>query len=121
MKSKIKQARFLRKNQTTAEKIIWRRLRSRQLAGYKFRRQHNLGRFIVDFYCDEIKLIIEIDGDVHAYAEREKYDRQRQKSLESEGLEIIRYTNYEVYDNLDGVLEDILRKCEKLKKDRFKS
>ena len=115
MKAKINQAKALRKNQTTAEKIIWRRLRNRQLANFKFRRQHNIGRFIVDFYCDENKLIIEIDGDVHAYVEREKYDEEREKILESEGFKIVRYTNYEVYNNLDGVLEDILRKCEKLK------
>ena len=115
MKLKINQARALRKNQTTAEKIIWQKLRSRQLAGFKFRRQHNIGRFIVDFYCDEIKLIIEIDGDVHAYKQREKYDKERQKILESKGSKIARYTNYEVFNNLDGVLEDILRKCEELK------
>ena len=115
MNLKINQARALRKNQTTAEKIIWQKLRSRQLAGFKFRRQHNIGRFIVDFYCDEIKLIIEIDGDVHAYKQREKYDKERQKILESKGFKIARYTNYEVFNNLNGVLEDILRKCEELK------
>lgn len=115
MKLKINQARALRKNQTTAEKIIWQKLRSRQLAGFKFRRQHNIGKFIVDFYCDEIKLIIEIDGDVHAYKQRENHDKERQKILESKGFEIARYTNYEVFNNLNGVLDDILRKCENLK------
>ncbi len=115
MNLKIKQARTLRKNQTNAEKIIWRKIRSRQLAGFKFRRQHNIDRFIVDFYCDEIRLIIEIDGDVHAYEQRINYDKQRQKILESKEFKIARYTNYEVFNNLNGVLEDILRKCEELK------
>lgn len=80
----------------------------------KFRRQHNIKNFIVDFYCDEIKLIIEIDGDVHANEKQENYDKNRQCILESMGFKMTRYTNDEVFNNLEGVLEDILRRCGKL-------
>ena len=110
----LKQRRNLRQSSTSPEKIIWQKLRDRQIGGFKFRRQHNIGKFIVDFYCDEIKLIIEIDGDVHAY--QKEYDKKRQLFLENRGLKIIRYTNYEVRTNLIGVLEDVLVKCEELKK-----
>lgn len=119
MKLKIKQARTLRKNQTTAEKIVWWKLRNRQIGGFKFRRQHNIENFIVDFYCDEIKLIIEIDGDVHGYKQKKIDDKERQNILENKGYKIVRYTNYEVFSNLNGVLEDILIKCEELKKQQF--
>lgn len=110
----LKQRRYLRQNSTNPEKIIWQKLRNRQIGGFKFGRQHNIGKFIVDFYCDEIKLIIEIDGDVHVY--QKEQDKKRQIFLENRGLRIIRYTNYEIRANLMGVLEDILRKCEELKK-----
>jgi very-short-patch-repair endonuclease len=110
----LKQRRYLRQNSTTSEKIIWQKLRNRQVGKFKFKRQYNIGKFIVDFYCDEIKLIIEIDGDVHAY--QKEHDKKRQIFLENRGLKIIRYTNYEVRTNLVGVLEDILRRCEELKK-----
>ena len=110
----LKQRRNLRQNSTVPENIIWQKVRSRQIREFKFRRQHNVGKFIVDFYCDEIKLVIEIDGDVHVY--QKEYDKKRQLLLENRGLRIIRYTNNEVRTNLTGVLEDILRKCEELKK-----
>jgi len=110
----LKQRKYLRQNSTISENIIWQKLRNRQIGGFKFKRQYSIGKFIVDFYCDEIKLIIEIDGDVHAY--QEEQDKKRQIFLENRGLRIVRYTNYEVRDNLTGVLEDILRKCEELKK-----
>ena len=110
----LKQRKNLRQNSTSPERIVWQKLRSRQIGGFKFRRQHNIGKFIVDFYCDEIKLVIEIDGDVHAY--QKEYDKKRQLFLENRGLRIIRYTNNEVRTNLMGVLEDILKKGEELNK-----
>ena len=72
----LKQRRHLRKNSTNPERIIWQRLRSRQIGGFKFRRQHSIDKYIVDFFCLELDLIIEIDGDVHAY--KEEYDKKRQ-------------------------------------------
>ena len=108
----LKYRRHLRKNSTNPERIIWWRLRNRQVGGFKFRRQHSIDKYIVDFFCLELGLIIEIDGDVHAY--KEEYDKKRQTILEEKGFKVARYTNYEVRTNLTGVLEDILRKCEEL-------
>ena len=110
----LKYRRHLRKNSTNPERIIWQRLRNRQIGGFKFRRQCSIGKYIVDFYSSELNLIIEIDGDVHAY--QKENDKTREIFLENRGLKITRYTNYEIRTNLIGVLEDILRKCEELKK-----
>ena len=110
----LKYRRHLRKNSTDPERIIWQRLRSRQIGGFKFRRQHSIGKFIVDFYSSELNLVIEIDGDIHVYKKED--DKKRELFLENRGLKIIRYTNYEVRTNLSGVLEDILREGEELKK-----
>ncbi len=110
----LKYRRHLRKELTSPERIIWQKLRNRRMGDVKFRRQHSIGKFIVDFYCSELNLIVEIDGDVHIY--QRKDDKIREIFLENRGLKIIRYTNYEVRTNLIGVLEDILRKCEELKK-----
>lgn len=112
---KIEKARNLRFNQTLAEKIIWGRLRNRQMCDLKFRRQYNIGNYFVDFYCAEINLIIEIDGDVHGYKERKERDRLREDFLRNKGFKIVRYTNYEIYNNLEEVLEYLFDLCEALK------
>ena len=100
-----KRARELRRELTPIETILWQRLRSRRLAGLKFRRQHPIGRFITDFYCAERKLVIEIDGDTHA--EQGRYDASRTAWLEEHGIKVIRFNNRDVLDNLPGVLEMI--------------
>ena len=105
-------ARELRQNQTPAEQILWRRLRGSQLAGYKFRRQHPIGRFIVDFYCAAARLVVEVDGDVHAEDEQAAYDVARTDCLEAEGYRVLRVTNDDVYRRLDGVMEVILQACD---------
>jgi very-short-patch-repair endonuclease len=115
MNHKIEKARDLRLNQTLAEKIIWGRLRNKQICDLKFRRQYNIGSYFVDFCCIEISLIIEIDGDVHGYEERKERDRFREDFLKNSGFKIVRYTNYEIYNNLDGVLENLFNLCEALK------
>lgn len=99
-------ARELRQPQTPAEQILWRCLRNSQLDGMKFRRQHPIGRFIVDFYCAQTRLVIEIDGDSHA--EQVEYDQMRTNRLESQGYRVIRFTNIDVLKNLDTVLKEIL-------------
>ncbi len=104
-------ARELRQPQTPAEIKLWARLRDRQLAGYKFRRQHPIGRFIVDFYCAEHQLVIEIDGDSHA--EQVEYDQARTQWLNEEGYRVIRFSNREVFNQLEAVLEAILDECVK--------
>jgi very-short-patch-repair endonuclease len=101
--------RELRQPQTPAEQAVWRFLSNRQAGGFKFRRQHPIGRFIVDFYCPEAKLIIEIDGDSHA--DQVDYDQARTEWLESQGCHVIRFTNQEVKENISAVIENILEYC----------
>lgn len=95
--------------QTSAETKLWTILRNRQLDGYKFRRQKPIGRFIVDFFCDDAKLVIEIDGDTHAG--REGYDINRTKWLENEGYQVIRFKNDDILTNLENVAREILKQC----------
>lgn len=101
---------ILRKNMPLAEQLIWHKLRNKQLLGYKFRRQYSIHDFIVDFYCPKIKLAIEIDGESHFDSvQSKKIDMNRQKSIESVGIKIIRFTNHDIYNNLDGVLQEIIK------------
>ncbi len=95
----------------SAEVLLWSKLKGKQLLGYKFRRQYSIDRFIVDFYCPALKLAIEIDGDTHT---REVYDRKRQEFIESFGIQFLRFTNTQVYENLEGVVELIARAAHEL-------
>jgi very-short-patch-repair endonuclease len=104
-------ARELREPLTPAERKLWARLRDRQLDGIKFRCQHPIGRFVVDFYCAACGLVIEIDGDSHA--EQVEYDRARTVWLNEQGYRVIRFFNGDVYERIDAVLEAILAECEK--------
>ena len=105
----VSRARTLRRQATRAEQIIWQRLRARQMNGRKWRRQQPVGPYIVDFICPELKLVVEVDGDVHAG--REAHDAARQAALESTGLKVIRFTNNDVIENLDGVLTVLWSLC----------
>jgi len=100
--------RALRKNMPPAEVILWSKLRGKNVKGYKFRRQYSVGTYIVDFYCAELKLAIEIDGESHFIEGSEDRDRQRQEFIESAGIRFLRFTNTDVYERLDGVLETIV-------------
>lgn len=100
-------ARALRRNQTNAELKLWRDIRRRQLRGNKFRRQHPIGNYIVDFVCLEKKLIIELDGEQHASGRQKTHDESRDAWLETRGYRVIRYWNEEIYSNIDGVLTEI--------------
>ena len=99
----------LRNNLSEAERIIWYRLKNKQIHGYKFRRQYGVGKYVVDFYCPKAQLVIEIDGDSHYNESAAKYDIKRQEYLESLGLRVIRFTNMEVYKSLEGVIEIIMQ------------
>ncbi len=101
----VEKARTLRKISTPAEKILWHHLRARKLKGYKFRRQHPIGPFVVDFYCHSASLIIEIDGLIHHYQKDD--DIKREDLLESLGGRILRFTNQQVCENLQWVLNVI--------------
>lgn len=90
-----------------AEIILWSRLKGSGLNGYKFRRQYSIGNYIVDFYCTQLKLAVEVDGDSHYVDGAEKYDSDRQEFIGLQGVTVLRFTNAEVYGNIEGVLEKI--------------
>ena len=106
----IARARALRRRQTEAERLLWSRLRNRRLNGWKFRRQHPIDRFVVDFVSLDAKLILELDGSGHGM--REVSDQNRTLVLESLGFRVQRYWNAEVQASLEAVLEDILSHLE---------
>lgn len=102
----LHRVRAMRKQATEPEQRLWARLRNRQLGGFKFRRQVWLDAYIADFYCAELRLVIEVDGDGHAA--REAADRQRSQALAREGFRIIRFANADVMTNIEGILEAII-------------
>ena len=102
-------ARGLRQNMTPAESRLWAALKRQQLAGLKFRRQHAVGRFILDFYCAECRLVIELDGDSHS--DQRAYDEVRTRELNKDRLKVLRFDNPDVFEHLDVVLEAILESC----------
>lgn len=102
-------ARLLRNNMTEAEKILWEKLKDRNVFKARFRRQHPIGIFIVDFYCHENKLAVEIDGEIHLKNEVIEYDDGRSHDIEKFGVKILRFTNNEVFTDLNKVIEDILK------------
>ncbi len=100
-------ARVMRKHPTPAEAILWQRLRHRRVGGYHFRRQHPVVRYIVDFYCAEAKLVVEVDGSVHDEPGHDEYDVERQAFLEELGLRVLRFHNCEVLQGIDEVVKVI--------------
>ena len=100
----------LRRNITLSEKILWTSIRNRKLK-YKFRRQYGIGNYIVDFYCPEIKLAIEIDGDSHCFKNAIDYDKNRTKYFNDLGIKVVRYTNNDIKNNLQAVLDDLIKIC----------
>ncbi|MBE9070921.1 endonuclease domain-containing protein [Leptolyngbya cf. ectocarpi LEGE 11479] len=106
----LQRARELRLRQTSAEEILWECLRARRFYGYKFRRQHNIGRFIADFYCHEGGLVIEVDGPIHDL--QSEKDDMRDAWMESVGLQVLRVRNWQVLEGLEGVLVMILERLE---------
>lgn len=105
--------RTLRKNATPQEIMLWVRLRSGQL-GKKFRRQHSVGPYIVDFYCTEKKCVIEIDGSQHFDESAVRYDKQRTRFLESQGCTVLRFSNDEINTNIEGVLLRIAEQIDEI-------
>ncbi len=99
------QARAMRAEPTPEEDLLWERLRSSQVHGVRFRRQHTINRFVVDFYCAKARLIVEVDGPIHDLQRDE--DLQRQEVLENQGFRFLRFTNNDVRQHLDRVVSDI--------------
>ena len=102
-----------RVNSTPAESALWEELRNKKLKGYKFRRQHPVGVFILDFYCHTAKLAIEIDGEYHLEQEQQIYDRARTELLNQAGIQELRFTNQDILTNLPSVLGSIIQILEK--------
>ena len=86
-------ARHLRKVETWAEKLMWRWLRDRRFSGYKFRRQHPVGKYFLDFFCEEAELNIELDGSQHGFPDQRRHDEEREKFLKSLGIKTLRFWN----------------------------
>ena len=97
-------AREMRRASTHAEEVLWQQLRRGALDGYRFRRQHAVGRFILDLYCAERKLVVEVDGKYHDEEEQKIRDEYRTRALEQSGFTVIRFTNEEVLADLASVL-----------------
>jgi cyclase len=102
-------ARKLRMNETEAEKYLWNHLSKKKINGLRFRRQHPVLYFIADFFCPKAKLIIEVDGGVHKLPSQFEYDKNRDKELAAYGLKVLRFTNDEVFNNIEMVIEKIMQ------------
>jgi adenine-specific DNA-methyltransferase len=111
----IARCRELRQNATDAEQLLWKVLRNRQVCNAKFRRQYLFRTYILDFYCPEIKLAIELDGGQHL--EQEGYDRRRTEELNSYGIRMVRFWNHEVLQHLEDVVKEIWKAVEDESKD----
>ncbi len=109
-KTELIKRRLLRNSMPLPEVILWSRLKNKQLGGYKFRKQYSVGRYVVDFYCSALKLAIEIDGDSHFIDSVEEYDRVRQNFIESFSIKFLRFTNLDIMNNLNNVLEQMIQK-----------
>lgn len=103
----FEKAKQLRKNMTPAETVLWMHLKA-GLEGYKFRRQHPIGIYIADFYCHSAKLIIELAGSIHQLAEVQQNDNKREADLLEWGYQVIRFSNEEVFNKINFVLNRIL-------------
>jgi cyclase len=106
-------ARLLRQNMTLAEKELWKHIHNK-LLGHKFRNQHAIYKYVVDFYCHELKLFIEVDGSIHTLTEIALNDKDREYNLLSLGLHIIRFTNDEIFNDIEKVLLELKKKIDEI-------
>ncbi len=103
--SKLKQlSQELRKNMTYAERLLWSKLRMKQVKGFMFSRQKPIGEYIADFYCHKANIVVEVDGGQHFSNESIEYDNIRNEFMESMGIKVLRFTNNEVTENIEGVI-----------------
>ncbi|WP_163516110.1 endonuclease domain-containing protein [Gelidibacter japonicus] len=105
----LERRKELRNNSTSAEATLWKSLQRNQLDGRKFRRQHSIANYIVDFYCSSEKLVIELDSAVHLDFAVGNYDYEREQKLKSLGFKVLRFENKEVFENLESLLNEIKR------------
>jgi very-short-patch-repair endonuclease len=112
---KMEIAKYLRNNMTHSEKLLWDKLKGKQICGLRFRRQHPIDLFIVDFYCHQVRLVIEVDGEIHD--QQAEYDDGRSAEMEKFGIKILRFKNFEV----ENVIERVISEIESTVKERLKS
>lgn len=110
-KSNLTLKRNLRREMTLSEKKLWLKLRGKQFKFLKFRRQHGIGPYVVDFFCPAKKIAIEVNGDIHAFEKQIEQDKRREDFLKELGIQIIRYTNNDILKNIEGVMEDLYGKA----------
>ena len=111
-----KRARALRRESTFPERLLWAKLRNRQLSRWKFRRQHPIGPYFADFACPEVKLVVELDGDTHGEEVQQHRDAVRTRFMELEGWQVLRIWNAHLMENIDGALDTILDTLEHRKR-----
>ncbi|MBI5726683.1 MAG: DUF559 domain-containing protein [Ignavibacteriales bacterium] len=117
-KAEKENRRFLRREETPAEKIIWHHLRNRQLLGVKFRRQYSVFQFSIDFYAPYLKFAVEIDGSVHDEPEQHERDIFRQQIIEELDIQFLRITNDELFENPNKALKKITTKTQQIKSEQ---
>ncbi|GJL91684.1 endonuclease domain-containing protein [Hyphococcus sp.] len=114
---KTERAQALRNNATSAERRLWFRLKGNQQHGFRFRRQHPIGSYVLDFYCPEVRLCVELDGDQHGFPKIVAHNLVRTKFLERKNICVIRFWNYDIYHNVDGVVDAILDQAMSLRRE----
>jgi len=107
--TELEKRRRLRQQSTPSESLLWEQLRNRKLGGYKFRRQYSIDLFVVDFYCPEAHLAIELDGSIHCLDEIRQRDKERERYIANHGIRFLRLSNEEIQTNLSQALEKILK------------
>jgi len=110
----FERAKAMRNEMTQAEKAVWGLLRSNKMLGYRFKAQHPIDIFIADFYCHELKLVIEIDGGIHRSKGQKEYDMGREAALECFDISVIRFTNDEVENDIERIRKEIESACQRL-------
>ena len=108
----ISLARHLRHQPTWAEKPMWRWLRGRRFSGYKFRRQHPQGRYVLDFFCEEARLVVELDGSQHGHPERQRHDAEREAYLASLSIKVLRFWNSSLRRNAESIRNRIFEELQ---------
>jgi very-short-patch-repair endonuclease len=108
--------RVLRNNMPKSEVVLWSKLKNKQMYGKRFLRQYGVDQYVLDFYCPELKLAIEIDGDSHYMPGAQEQDKVRQEQIEALGIRFLRFTNDEVCTNIDGVCQSVYNVVDELRK-----
>lgn len=107
----FEKAKLLRDNMTNSEKMLWEHLKGKKMMNLRFRPQHPIDRFIADFYCHPLKMVIEVDGGIHKSRDQKEYDINREAELNSWGIKVVRFTNEEIQHNIVLVISEIERIC----------